>query len=102
MAFGNLKQILFVGQWVRIGNTCSELDGMLGRIAGTQRETAQCDFYIVLLSKKLSYKDDVAIVLVESCLEAADGPVSGQLDTVRASALGSDSQWSSFPSLSTA
>lgn len=70
MAFGNVKQNFGVGQWVRIGQTTSpELDGMIARVAGKSSEHASCDFYIVLLTKKLSYTGAVAIQMVESCLE---------------------------------
>lgn len=92
MAFGLLKQDFYMGQWVRMGNmpTDCELNGMLGRIIGVTNRTAECDFYIVLLSERLSYSDVLALPMIESCLEPAPDVEYWRMYPDRASINGSD------------
>jgi len=98
MAFGLLKQNFPVGQFVRIGQTTSpELDGMICRVLGTANSTPECDFYIVAFSKALSFTDDVAGVIIESCLEPADDVECRRMGAAGTGPLGSDGQRRAFP-----
>ena len=71
MAFGQTKQNFEIGQFVRIGNmpVGNELNEMVGRIVGVYAIDDIIDYYIVLLTKKLSYTESIAIVMPEVCLE---------------------------------
>ncbi len=73
MAFGNVKQNFYMGQWVRIGRMPEgdKLEGMLCRVIGVSSRDSFCDYYIVLLTEKLSYNDMMAITMIETCLEPA-------------------------------
>lgn len=68
MLYGLLKQNFSLGDFVTIGNTGGDtsLEGQPGRILGKAMETAECDFYIVLLS--VPQRDRAAIVITETCL----------------------------------
>lgn len=92
MSFGHTRQKFFMGQWVRIGQMPegSELEGLLGRIIGYSAQTAECDFYIVLLTKKLSYSDVLALTMIETCLEPAPDVEYWRMYPDRASSDGSD------------
>ncbi len=74
MSYGVLKQNLSLGDFVTIGQTGGDavLEGMEGRILGKGMETAEADFYIVLLSK--SQPDRAAIVITEACLSKIETP----------------------------
>lgn len=75
MTFGLLKQNLSLGDFVTIGQMGSPdepLEGMQGRILGLATETAECDFYIVMLSKALPNR--AAVVIIESCLSKIPTP----------------------------
>lgn len=75
MTFGLLKQNLSLGDFVTIGQMGSPtepLEGMQGRILGVASETAECDFYIVMLAKPLPNR--AAVVIIESCLSKEPTP----------------------------
>lgn len=74
MSYGALKQNLSLGDFVTIGQTGGDavLEGMEGRILGKGMETAEADFYIVLLSKPLPNR--AAIVITEACLSKIETP----------------------------
>jgi hypothetical protein len=66
--FGQLKQNLAMGTLVRLGQTGGSMDGLTGRIAGVTTETAQADFYIVLMIDRIPGMNP-AITIIESCIE---------------------------------
>lgn len=74
MPYGLLKQNLSLGDYVTIGQMGGDetLEGMEGRILGLANQAAECDFYIVLLSKPLPNR--AAVVIIESCLSKMESP----------------------------
>ena len=89
MAFGKTKQNFKPYQWVRIGAVGGDpLEGVLGMVLGKSFDDAICDHYIVLLSVKMPYSDNIAITMTEACLEPVD-VVCRAMDRLRTSPDGS-------------
>lgn len=74
MPYGLVKQHLKLGDIVVMGQLGGDtsLEGMQGRILGLATETAECDFYIVMLSK--AQPNRAAVVMIESCLSKIPTP----------------------------